>query len=125
VTRAILFVVGTVALGWISRSWLRRPHSHGFSRFFAWEFMLALVLLNFRSVGEWFGDPFCGRQLASWVLLFGSFVPFIWGAHLLRTRGHAATAPDDRQLFEFEKTSQLVTIGLFRYVRHPLCSSLL
>jgi protein-S-isoprenylcysteine O-methyltransferase Ste14 len=125
VTRAILFVGGTLALGWVSRASLGRLRSHGFYRFLAWELILAAVLLNFRGVGQWFGDPFCPRQLASWALLLGSIVPVIWGAHLLRTRGRAGTAHDDRQLFEFEKTTQLVTVGLFEYVRHPLYSSLL
>ena len=124
-TRLIVFVVGTVLLGGASRTSLRRPQSHGFYRFFAWEFILALVLLNFRGMRHWFGEPSCARQLASWLLLCGALVLVTWGAYLLRTRGHAGATPDDRQLFEFEKSTQLVTAGLFRYVRHPLYGSLI
>jgi protein-S-isoprenylcysteine O-methyltransferase Ste14 len=124
-TRLALFVGGFFALGYLSRAWLTRPRAHGFYRFLAWECLLALVLLNFRSVADWFGDPFCIRQLGSWALLMGSIVPVAWGAYLLRSQGHPAAPGDDRELFEFEKTSQLVTVGLFKYVRHPLYSSLL
>jgi protein-S-isoprenylcysteine O-methyltransferase Ste14 len=125
VTKLILFVVGTLLLAGASSTSLRRPHSHGFYRFFAWESILALVLLNFRGMRYWFSDPFCARQLASWLLLSGSLVPVTWGVYLLRTRGRAGATPDGRQLFEFEKTTQLVTTGLFRYVRHPLYCSLI
>jgi protein-S-isoprenylcysteine O-methyltransferase Ste14 len=124
VLRLVLFAGVSAVLAYVSRASLKVPRSHGFYRFLAWEFILALVLLNFRSLGQWFGDPVCLRQLVSWVLLFGSIVPAAWGAHLLRTRGRPQVSRDDRQLLEFEKTTQLVTAGPFRYVRHPLYSSL-
>ncbi len=124
-TRLVIFAGASVALGWISRASLRQPRSHGFYRYLAWEVLLALVLVNFRGLAQWFADPFCLRQLASWALLIGAIVPVTWGAHLLRTRGRPQTARDDRSLLAFEKTTQLVTTGLFKYVRHPLYSSLL
>lgn len=125
VARLVFFMVGALALAYVSRASLWQPRSHGFYRFLAWESILALFVLNFRSVAQWFGDPICPRQLASWMLLVGSIIPVSWGAYLLRHRGHPGAAPDDRQLFEFEKTTQLVKVGLFKYVRHPLYSSLL
>jgi protein-S-isoprenylcysteine O-methyltransferase Ste14 len=125
VTKIILFLVGSLVLAWVSRVSLRRPGSHGFYRFFAWECILALFVINFRGVGAWFADPFCPRQLLSWTLLFGSIVPVGWGAMLLRTRGGAGAVPDGRELYGFEKTTQLVTVGLFKYIRHPLYCSLL
>jgi protein-S-isoprenylcysteine O-methyltransferase Ste14 len=125
VTRLVLFVGASLALGYVSKASLNQPRSHGFYRFLSWESILALVLLNFRDFAQWFGDPFCPRQLVSWVLLVGSIVPATWGAHLLRTHGRPTAARDDRQLFEFEKTTQLVTAGVFKCVRHPLYSSLL
>jgi protein-S-isoprenylcysteine O-methyltransferase Ste14 len=125
VTRLVLFVGASLILGYVSKASLSQPRSHGFYRFLAWESILALVLLNFRGFALWFGDPLCLRQLTSWILLIGSIVPVTWGAHLLRTRGRPKTARDDRRLFEFEKTTQLVTAGVFKYVRHPLYSSLL
>jgi len=125
VTRLVLFVGASLVLGYVSKDSLSRPRSHGFYRLLAWESILALVLLNFRGFATWFGDPFCLRQLVSWALLLGSIVPVSWGAHLLRTRGRPKATRDDPQLFEFEKTTQLVTAGVFKYVRHPLYSSLL
>jgi protein-S-isoprenylcysteine O-methyltransferase Ste14 len=124
-TRLVIFVGASVVLGYISKASLSHPRSHGFYRFLAWEFMLALVLVNCLGLAQWFGDPFCPRQLASWVLLIGSVVPVTWGAHLLRSRGRPEAAGDDRPLLAFEKTTQLVTTGVFTYVRHPLYSSLL
>jgi hypothetical protein len=40
--KLIAFVVLSVGLIYISRGSLRAPHSHGFYRFFAWEFIVAL-----------------------------------------------------------------------------------
>ena len=123
--RFILFVSASLVLGYVSKASLIHRRTHGFYRFLAWEAIVALVLLNFQGVGQWFADPLGLRQLMSWVLLIGSIVPAAWGAHLLRTRGQPRAARDDERLFEFEKTTQLVTAGVFRYVRHPLYSSLL
>lgn len=125
VTRLVLFVGASVVLGYVSKASLSQPRSHGFYRFLAWEFILALVLVNVLGLAQWFGDPFSLRQLASWVLLIGSVIPVTWGAYLLRTRGRPQAARDDRHLLAFEKTTQLVTTGVFKYVRHPLYSSLL
>jgi len=125
VLRVVIFVCLSAVLAYVSRASLSVPRSHGFYRFLAWESILALSLLNFRGFAQWFGDPFCLRQLASWILLTGSIVPVTWGAHLLRTHGRPKAARDDRQLLAFEKTTQLVTAGVFKYVRHPLYSSLL
>lgn len=124
-SRLLVFVGASAVLAYVSRASLTSPRAHGFYRLLAWEFILASAFLNFRSFGQWFGDALCLRQLVSWVLLFGSFVPAVWGAQLLRAHGRPRAARDDRQLFEWEKTTQLVTAGPFKYVRHPLYSSLL
>jgi protein-S-isoprenylcysteine O-methyltransferase Ste14 len=124
-TRLVLFAGFSAALVYLSRASLTTPRSHGFYRFLAWESIVALAVLNFRSFGQWFGDPLGLRQLVSWVLLFGSIVPAAWGAQALRTRGRPRSGREDGKLFEFEKTTQLVTTGPFTYVRHPLYSSLL
>ncbi len=124
--RVILFAMLSVALAYVSRKPLRVPGSHGFYRFFAWECILGLVFLDFLSLRQWFGDPFSERQMASWILLFGSILPVVWGTYLLRNRGK----PDERQEHDgaalgFERTTQLVTTGVYRYIRHPLYCSLL
>jgi protein-S-isoprenylcysteine O-methyltransferase Ste14 len=44
---------------------------------------------------------------------------------MLRKAGKPSKSRDEETLFEFEKTSQLVGTGIFKYIRHPLYSSLL
>lgn len=119
----IAFVVLSSIIIYISRASLRAYGSHGFYRFFAWESILALILLNIK---VWFRTPFAWQQLISWVLLFICLVPLYFGVRTLVARGK----PVDRResephLLAFEKTSTLVTTGIYRYIRHPLYSSLL
>jgi len=124
--RVITFAVLSVALAYVSRASLKAPRSHGFYRFFAWECILALFFLNFINLRQWFGDPFSVRQLTSWFLLMGCIVPCVYGIHLLRTRGKPdVRRPHDAPLVWIEKTTDLVTAGVFKYIRHPLYSSLL
>lgn len=126
VLRVILFVSISAALVYVSRASLKDACSHGFYRFFAWECILALFFLNFIDVRQWFADPFSVRQLISWFLLMGCIVPGVYGIHALRTQGKPhARRPHDASLMWIEKTTQLVTTGAFKYIRHPLYSSLL
>ena len=120
--KLITFVIATGLLIYISRASLRQPYSHGFYRFFAWESILLLFLLN---VEKWFLDPSSWHQLISWVLLFASFGPLILGVRALRRRGGLTEErSDDPSLYAFERTSELVTTGIYAYIRHPLYSSL-
>jgi protein-S-isoprenylcysteine O-methyltransferase Ste14 len=117
------FAIATLLIIYISRASLRQPLSHGFYRFYAWESILLLFLLN---VDQWFVDPFSWHQLVSWALLLGSFIPLIFGVRSLRTRGGPTEErPGDPSLLAFEKTTALVTTGIYAYIRHPLYSSLL
>jgi len=126
VTRLLAFAALSAALAWLSRGPLRAPRSHGFPRFFAWECMLALLLINVRGTRAWFAEPLALHQLASWALLFGSLVPALVGGYQLLFHGKpSAERPADPSLFSFEKTTRLVTTGVYRYVRHPLYGSLL
>jgi protein-S-isoprenylcysteine O-methyltransferase Ste14 len=111
---------------YVSRASLREPRSHGFPRFFAWECILALFCINFIDLRQWFGDPFSPRQLVSWVFLFGCIIPAVLGVYLLRTRGKPdAGRAREAPLGWIEATTHLVTNGVYRYIRHPLYSSLL
>jgi protein-S-isoprenylcysteine O-methyltransferase Ste14 len=113
----------SVPLAWISRASLRRPGTHGFYRFFAWESILGLFALNARS---WFRDPFSRHQAVSWTLLTVCLAPLLLGVRSLRGRGNpAARREGDPTLLAFEKTTALVDTGIYRYIRHPLYSSLL
>ena len=121
--QVIAFLIGSAALIYISRASLRAPRSHGFYRFFAWECILALFLVN---VDVWFQMPLAWYQLISWFLLALCLVPLIVGVRMLRSRGKPVVQREaEPQLLAFEKTSSLVTTGIYHYIRHPLYSSLL
>ncbi len=120
---ALIFVLGSAAIIYISRKSLGSPQSHGFYRFLAWECILGLFLLNVRF---WLVEPLAWNQLIAWALLFASFIPLGFGIHFLRTQGKAAEKrEDDPSLYGFEKTTNLVTSGIYKYIRHPLYCSLL
>ena len=106
---------------WISRESLRDFRAHGFYRFFAWEAILALILIN---IDYWFVDPLSWYQIIAWILLLFSLYMLVQGFWLLRS-GKTDETRDDPALLELEKTAQLVTTGIYRYIRHPLYSSLL
>jgi protein-S-isoprenylcysteine O-methyltransferase Ste14 len=121
--RPIIFIVATAGIAYVSRASLRVPRSHGFYRFFAWESILVLVLLNLE---HWFRNPFSFCQVISWLLLVISIFLVLHGVHLLRITGK----PDEERVGDvpmigIEKTTTLVTVGAFKYIRHPLYSSLL
>jgi protein-S-isoprenylcysteine O-methyltransferase Ste14 len=107
----VLVSVGIVFFSWTS---LRDPQAHGFFRFFAFESILALLLLN----GEhWFREPFSAPQIVSWLLLLASLFLAVHGFYLLRLLGR----PEGK----IEDTTILVTVGAYKYIRHPLYASLL
>ena len=120
--RAIIFVILSAALAYVSRASLKVPRAHGFYRFFAWECMLALFFLV---VYRWFRNPFSALQLISWLLMFVSGFLVLHGVYLLRRLGRPTKQRQDSSLLGFEKTTTLVTEGAYRYIRHPLYSSLL
>ena len=121
--KVFAFIVLSTGLIYISRGSFRTPRSHGFYRFFAWEFILALFLLN---VDAWFRNPFSLNQIAAWFLLFISIIPLVFGIRSLAGQGKPGRHRDSEpQLLTFEKTTALVNTGIYRYIRHPLYSSLL
>ena len=120
--KLIVFAVGSAIILFISRYALRHPKSHGFYRTFAWEAILALFLLN---VGYWFVKPFAWYQIIAWILLILSLPLIIGGVIMLRRLGKPAETRQDAGLIGFEKTTSLVAEGLYKYIRHPLYSSLL
>ena len=118
----ITFIGISLLLIVISWQPLHHPGSHGFYRFFAWEAILGLFVINARF---WFYKPLAWNQIIAWSLLLLSLIPLGVGIHSLRTGGHpAAQREDDPSLLAFEKTTVLVTNGIYHYIRHPLYSSL-
>ena len=118
----IILLGGTAGILLVSRRSLLQPHSHGFWRTFAWE---TLLILFVRNMPGWFADPFAPHQLVSWALLLISLALAIAAVRLLRGLGQQDAARRDPALLGMEKTSRLVTVGLYHYIRHPLYSSLL
>jgi len=103
-------LTGTVVI--IIVSWflsIKHKRYHGIARFFAFESIYILFLLNYR---VWFQDPFSLTQIASWILLVFSIYPVTAGYILLKRIGK----PDSN----FENTSVLVKSGIYGFIRHPL-----
>jgi protein-S-isoprenylcysteine O-methyltransferase Ste14 len=123
ILRVGVLAIATACLVYISRVSLLKPGSHGFYRFFAWEAILALLLLN---GPVWFHQPTAWHQLISWTLLLVCIVPLTLGVRSLRRQGHPdQSRRQETELLAFERTTTLVTDGIFRYIRHPLYASLL
>ena len=120
--RIAIFVAASAAIVLLSWRPLRDSRSHGFYRFFAFELLSALVLLN---VPVWFRDPLSARQLVSWFLGAISIGLAIEGFRLLRAIGRPAPTPVRSANLPFENTTALVTVGAYRWIRHPLYASLL
>lgn len=120
--KIILFVLATVGIVWVSRSSLRNVQSHGFYRFFAWETILILFVTN---MNYWLVNPFSPGQIVSWSLLIVSLVLIYQGAQCLRRKGKFDQERNGPALMGMEKTTKLVTTGVYHYIRHPFYSSLL
>lgn len=116
------FIAGTAVLAYISRASLRVPSSHGFYRFIAWEWMLFLVVYN---IDGWYSAPLTPSQLISGVLMGISLLLVILSYTTLRQFGQQDDDRNDMPLLVFEKTTVLVTCGIYRYIRHPMYSSLI
>lgn len=110
----LLFLILSIPLLIYSWPWLRGRRAHGFYRFFAWEAILALIVLNLRF---WFADPFSPLHLLAWALLLLSIFLAVHGFYLLQRVGQPQG--------EFENTTRLVAVGAYRTIRHPLYASLL
>ena len=112
--RLIAFAVVSGVIVFVSWASLRDMRSHGFFRFFAFESLLVLILLN---LGHWFSDPFSAIPIVSWLLLLTSLILAAHGFYLLRVIGRPKEGIED--------TTIVVTAGAYRVIRHPLYSSLL
>ncbi|HEY0665916.1 MAG TPA: isoprenylcysteine carboxylmethyltransferase family protein [Gallionella sp.] len=119
--KGVVFLAVTLALAWISRNSLRKPGSHGFYRFFAWEFMLGIFVLNMHA---WYTEMDSPHKMIAGILFSSSLFLLLIGVGLLQLAGKPDTRRNDEPMLEFEKTTALVTTGIYRYIRHPLYDSL-
>jgi len=114
IIRLILFAIGTLGVLFISLHSAGKLRSYGFLRFFAFESILALILFN---AEHWFQNPFYVLQVISWLLIIASVIIVSLGFYMLRSFGKPKDVIDD--------TAVLVTSGIYKYIRHPLYSSLI
>lgn len=110
----IALTAGTLVI--IVFSWffsIRHKRYHGIPRFFAFESIYLLILINLK---VWFHDPFSLNQIISWILLILSAYAGIAGYMLLKVKGKSSG--------NFENTTILVKAGIYSLIRHPLYLSL-
>ncbi|MBI9045961.1 MAG: isoprenylcysteine carboxylmethyltransferase family protein [Anaerolineaceae bacterium] len=108
-----------ICVSWYS---LKDVNHHGFYRFFAWETILVLFVLN---VNYWIIAPFSFMQILSWIFLSLSLLLIIMGVYAFRFRGNLDPERNDIALLGIEKTTKLVNSGIYGHIRHPFYSSLL
>ncbi len=120
--KVIFFIALSIPVIFFSKQSLFEPRSHGFTRFFSWECIIILFVFNYT---KWFSEPFSARQIISWLMLCVSLWFVIESVVRLRRARKPGVVRVDEKLFRFEKTTELVTSGIYRYIRHPMYSSLL
>ena len=120
--RIVIFVVLSVIIVIVSRRTLLNYKTHGFYRFISWECIAWLISANYK---VWFTDPFSIQQVFSWIFLIISAYLVIAGVILMKRIGKPDKNRDKKTLYEFEQTTELVDKGIFKYIRHPLYSSLI
>ncbi len=118
----IAFLIGSVPIIYLSWRSLGSMKNHGFYRFFAWEFMLWMLISNIR---VWFKDPFSLHQIFSWISLLIAIYFVLDGLYRFKIAGKINRERGDPTLFGFEHTTNLITGGIFHYIRHPMYASLL
>lgn len=119
---SLAFILLSIPIILLSLKSFRNKKSHGFYRFFSWEAILILLVFK---IEFWFSNPFSFHQIISWILLSISLWFVVAGFYTLKTRGKFTSKRNQTDLYQFEKTSELVQTGIYKYIRHPLYSSLL
>lgn len=117
---------------------------HKFYRFFGFEFLFLLILVNF---GQWLKNPFTIYRMITWMILCSSFLMAGFGIYHLLEYGkpkieiNTEPIPDlktsgiykyilyyldrSRILLGIETTTILVTSGIYKYIRHPLYGAMI
>lgn len=121
-SRIIFFLVLSIPLILISWRTIFNIKGHGLYRLFSWECILWIFATNYQ---DWFDEVFSINQIFSWIFLIISGYLIITGVTLMKKLGKPQSSRNEKSLYQFEKTSELIDEGIFRYIRHPLYSSLL
>lgn len=111
-TSLFIFFVLSLILVYLCRNDIRKRGSYGYYRFFAFEFVLLLLMSSFP---VWFKDPFSPLQILSWFLIAAALYLGVAGLRLLIERKNVGA----------DQAEKLVETGLYRSIRHPFYSALL
>lgn len=105
-------------------SWgpLHNPRVHGFYRFFVFEGVLILLLIN-GTVGPTSAPPWL--KTISQIFSALAIVFVVTGYYQLHRSGGHHPRSDFPENHHFENTAHLVSRGIYRFIRHPMYSSLL
>jgi protein-S-isoprenylcysteine O-methyltransferase Ste14 len=118
----IIFLILSIPIIYVSRHVFLNIRSHGFFRFLGWECTAWLLANNYI---YWFTDAFSWNQILSWIFLVYSLYLIVAGVLLLMNLGKSDQNRVDDSLYKFEKTTELVDTGLYKFIRHPLYGSLI
>lgn len=118
---SVLFVV-IVLLTAVSWRSLKQVGCHGFYRYFAF---VAIAVQIYLASPVWFVEQTSVRQLFSWSVLSVSVLLVISALVTIKTRGGRAQREQQAHNLAFENTAHLITQGVFRYIRHPMYTSLM
>lgn len=118
----VIFGILSILIIGISWRTLFNFKSHGFYRFISWECIAWLFASNYK---YWFENAFSLNQIFSWIFLIISGYLIIIGVILMKRIGKPDKNRNTKNLHQFEQTTELVDKGIFKYIRHPLYSSLI
>jgi protein-S-isoprenylcysteine O-methyltransferase Ste14 len=122
ISQISVFVIASIFFVFISRKSFRNPAHHGFYRFFAFEYVLVLVIIN---LPFWFMNPVSLLQIISWFILLLSLIIVLMGFYSLKRRGKHRTRTEGSANYNFENTINLVDTGIYKFIRHPMYASLI
>ena len=120
--KVIIFLTLSVPIIIISWRTMFNIKNHGFYRFFSWECIIWLLATNYK---YWFDNPFSINQIFSWILLIISGYLVVIGVILIKKIGTPKRDRNEKTLYQIEQTTDLIDTGIYKYIRHPLYSSLL
>ena len=112
--KLFVFAVGALFVALLSLPALRAGWKHAVPRSLAFLSILGVILVNLEA---WAVQPLATRQLLSWTLLLTSIALALHAFFVLRKYGLPQGSIDF--------TTTLVSVGVYRFIRHPLYASLM
>ncbi|MEE9421714.1 MAG: isoprenylcysteine carboxylmethyltransferase family protein [Gammaproteobacteria bacterium] len=121
-SNVVIFFMLSILLVLFSWRSLKNFRHHGFYRFFAFEGILIVILINAPYWVVSFSNPL--RAISDSLLLIS--ILFVWtGYRQLKAMGGKRKNNGSSENFNFENTENLVSEGVYKYIRHPMYSSLI